>query len=127
MSSMVSGGHSANLPSVAARQMLVWQKYSAVQQESANNTSLGLTMMSSTKLPLVLPIITIQPDLQTVISEVYEELIPSKPIWVLCYKSGEESFHANIKVILDEVDRNKVFFRKGDGGMEVNKDRESTP
>lgn len=81
--------------------------------------------MSISKSPLVLPIVTIQPDFQTVISEVYEGLIPSEPIWVSCYKSGEESVHAKIEVTLDEVDRDKVIFRKGDGGTEVNKDGEN--
>ena len=33
--------------------------------------------------------------------------------------------HAKIKVTLDEVDRDKVIFRKGDGGTEVNKDGEN--
>ena len=36
---MVTLFTSANLPLAAARQLPVWQKYSAVQQQSANNTS----------------------------------------------------------------------------------------
>ena len=79
--------------------------------------------MSTSKSPLVLPIATIQPDLKTVISEVYKGLIPSEPIWVSCYKTMEESVHAKIEVILDKVDRNKVVW--GNSGTEVKKDGEN--
>ena len=33
--------------------------------------------------------------------------------------------HAKIEVTLDEVDRDKVVFRRGDGGTEVKKDGEN--
>lgn len=65
--------------------------------------------------PIILPIVTVQHDAPTVISEVDSGLIASEDIWVSCYKTGEPSVHGKVRVSLDEYDRSLVRFDARDG------------
>lgn len=65
--------------------------------------------------PIILPIITIQDDFTSVISDVREGLVPDDQFWLSCYKLNEPSVHGKIHVALDEMDRNAVVLEGTDG------------
>ncbi|KAI0784475.1 WD40 repeat-like protein [Abortiporus biennis] len=65
---------------------------------------------------ITLPITTVQPDFSTVISEIYDGLIPDEAFWLSCYKSGEISIHGKVSASLDERDRTLVVL-DGKGGI----------
>lgn len=74
---------------------------------------------SASKSLVLLPIVTIQPDFTTVISEVQAGLIPSESIWVSCYRSSCPSVHAKVNVVLDEVDRDAIVMEPKEGDVRV--------
>lgn len=57
---------------------------------------------------ITLPIATVQPDFESVISDVREGRIPEDSFWLSSYKTGEQSVHGRVQVTLDEVDRDLV-------------------
>lgn len=69
----------------------------------------------SASSPIVLPIVNIQHDFLSVISDVDSGIVPAEDIWVSCYKSGEPSVHGKVRVSLDEVDRSVVKLDARDG------------
>ena len=69
--------------------------------------------------PAALPIVTIQPDFRTVISEVHSGLLPSETVWVSCYKTECPSVHAKVNVILDEVDRDAINLETREGDAKI--------
>lgn len=62
----------------------------------------------SAPAPIVLPIVNIQHDFTSVISDVDSGIVPTEDIWVSCYKTGEPSVHGKVRISLDEVDRSVV-------------------
>jgi len=76
-------------------------------------------MSRSTSSTNVLPIITVQPDFRTVISEVHSGLLPSESVWVSCYKTDCPSVHAKVNVVLDEVDRDAIDFDVREGDVKI--------
>ncbi len=66
---------------------------------------------------ITLPIATVQPDFENVISDVREGRIPEDSFWLSSYKMGEPSVHGRVEVALDEVDRTLVLFT-GVNGVE---------
>ncbi|THU93473.1 hypothetical protein K435DRAFT_967274 [Dendrothele bispora CBS 962.96] len=70
-----------------------------------------------------LPVVTAQSTFSTVVHEVYSGSVPFEDVWLSCYdyspsRSGEpatRSSHAKVKVLLDEVDREKVIFETKEG------------
>src|ERR1700722_5347539 len=74
-------------------------------------------MPNSTRI--LLPIITVQPTFQTVISEVNSGIIPFDTFWVSCYKQSEPSIHAKIHVELDETRRDVVNLVPKDGDVQI--------
>ena len=79
----------------------------------------SLSMSRSASSPIVLPIVTIQPDFRTVVSEVHSGLLPSETIWVSCYKTECPSVHAKVDVALDEVDRDAVVLEAREGDVQI--------
>ena len=73
----------------------------------------------STSSTIVLPIITIQPDFRTVISEVNSGLLPSDTVWISCYKTQCPSVHAKVNVTLDEVDRDAIILEAREGDVKI--------
>lgn len=69
--------------------------------------------------PLVLPVVTIQPDFLTTIDEVYSGLVPSEKFWISCYKTSEPSIHAKVQASLDDVHRDLVKFEPLEGDVEI--------
>ncbi|THH27144.1 hypothetical protein EUX98_g7041 [Antrodiella citrinella] len=67
--------------------------------------------------PIHLPIVTIQPDFEQVISDINSGLVPNESFWISCYKSGETTVHGKVHATLDERDRNLVRF-EGQGGVD---------
>lgn len=67
--------------------------------------------------PIQLPIVTIQPDFNSVISDVRDGAVPDESFWLSCYKTGETSVHGKVRAKLDERDRNLVTF-EGSGGVD---------
>lgn len=55
----------------------------------------ALAMMSST---VVLPLITVQDDFQTVIADVQDATVPQESFWISCYKQNCESVHGRVSV-----------------------------
>lgn len=76
-------------------------------------------MSRSTSSTHVLPIVTVQPDFRTVISEVQSGLLPSESVWVSCYKTDCPSVHAKVNVVLDEVDRDAIVFEVREGDVKI--------
>ncbi|THH03629.1 hypothetical protein EW145_g6130 [Phellinidium pouzarii] len=64
-------------------------------------------MASSSNGSITLPIVSLQHDFQTVISDVQDGVVPEEDIWMSCYKTGEPSVHGKVRVSLGE---------KGEGG-----------
>ena len=58
-----------------------------------------------------LPIITVQPSFQDVISDVKAGQVPDDSFWVSCYKNGSASVHERIQVDLDEVHRDRTILK----------------
>ncbi|KAH8110137.1 WD40 repeat-like protein [Phellopilus nigrolimitatus] len=58
--------------------------------------------MVSSDSPIILPIVSIQHDFQTVISDVYDGVVPEEDIWLSCYKTDEPSVHGKVRVALGE-------------------------
>lgn len=48
--------------------------------------------------PIILPIVTIQPDFLTVVADIQEGTVPEEDFWVSCYKTGETSVHGKVRV-----------------------------
>jgi len=69
--------------------------------------------------PISLPIVTIQPDFKSVISDVHDGFILSESIWVSCYSQSLPSVHAKVDVVLHDVDRDKVVSEAREGDVEV--------
>lgn len=68
---------------------------------------------------VVLPIVTVQPDFGSVISDVRQALVSDEAFWLSCYKAGETSVHGKVLATLDDVDRDLVRLEGRDGvGME---------
>lgn len=51
---------------------------------------------------MILPIISVQHDFQTVISDVNDGAIEEEDFWVSCYKTGESSVHGKVRVALGD-------------------------
>lgn len=64
---------------------------------------------------MILPVVTVQHDFLSVISDVDLGRIASEDIWVSCYKIGEPSVHGKVRVSLDEADRSLVKVDARDG------------
>lgn len=67
---------------------------------------------------MILPIISVQHDFQTVISDVNDGTIEEEDFWVSCYKTGESSVHGKVRVSLGESGDNgqrDVQFASRDG------------
>ncbi|KAI0073664.1 WD40 repeat-like protein [Panus rudis PR-1116 ss-1] len=64
---------------------------------------------------ITVPISTVQPDFQSVISDVRVGAVPEDAFWVSFYKSGEPSVHGKVHLTLDENDRSLVVFEGKDG------------
>ena len=64
---------------------------------------------------MILPVITIQDDFTSVISDVREGLVPDDNFWLSCYKTNLPSNHGKVHVTLDEVDRSAVVLEGTDG------------
>ena len=67
--------------------------------------------------PIQLPIVTIQPDFQSVIADVRDGVVHDESFWISCYKTGEPSVHGKVLATLDAKDRNLVQF-DGQGGVD---------
>lgn len=59
-------------------------------------------MASESSNIIALPIVSIQHDSQTVISDVRDGVVPSEDIWLSCYKMGSQSVHGKVRVELGE-------------------------
>ncbi|KAJ7579144.1 WD40-repeat-containing domain protein [Mycena floridula] len=59
-------------------------------------------------MAIVLPIVSVQPTLASVVDDVFQGIVPEEDFWVSCYKSDSPSIHAKIHTRLDEVDRNAI-------------------
>lgn len=65
--------------------------------------------------PIVLPISTVQPDFESIITDVEDGMVPEDSFWVSCYKTGENSVHGKVRLTLNEHDRNVVDYEGQDG------------
>ncbi|KIP10458.1 hypothetical protein PHLGIDRAFT_496113 [Phlebiopsis gigantea 11061_1 CR5-6] len=54
---------------------------------------------------IVLPITTIQPDFESILTDVKDGIVPEDTFWVSCYKTGEQSVHGKAHLTLNERDR----------------------
>lgn len=58
--------------------------------------------MNTFSTPIILPIVSIQHDFQTVISDVKDNTVAEEAFWVSCYKTGQTSVHGKVHVSLAE-------------------------
>ncbi|EGO00988.1 hypothetical protein SERLA73DRAFT_71954 [Serpula lacrymans var. lacrymans S7.3] len=70
-------------------------------------------------LPYILPITTVQPSFQEVISDVKSGQAPFDTFWVSCYKETAPSVHEKIKVTLDDIDRDAINLEPKDGSLSI--------
>lgn len=68
---------------------------------------------------IVLPITTIQPDFESILTDVKDGIVPEDTFWVSCYKTGEQSVHGKAHLTLNERNRDVVDYI-GQGGIEFN-------
>lgn len=76
-------------------------------------------MSLATNKPILLPIVTVQHDFQSVITDVKEGTVPSEAFWISCYKLNETSVHGKAIAELDSSDRNLVTL-KSQNGVNIN-------
>ncbi|TFK50371.1 WD40 repeat-like protein [Heliocybe sulcata] len=69
--------------------------------------------------PITLPVVTIQPTLQTVLDDVRSGLVINEDIWISCYRLGSTSVHGKVRLSLNEKDRSQVSLDARDG-VEIN-------
>lgn len=67
--------------------------------------------------PIILPISTVQPDFESLITDVKDGIVPEEKFWVSCYKTGEESVHGKVHLALNERNRDLVEY-EGQGGIQ---------
>lgn len=68
--------------------------------------------------PIILPICTVQPDFESLITDVKDGIVPEETFWVSCYNSGEESVHGKAHIVLDESNRDTVLY-EGQSGVKL--------
>ena len=76
--------------------------------------------MNTFSTPIILPIVSIQHDFQTVISDVKDNTVAEEAFWVSCYKTGQTSVHGKVHVSLAEramilQSKNGIQFEKANG------------
>ena len=71
--------------------------------------------MTTTANPIFLPITTVQPDFEAVVTDVREGMVPSEDFWISCYHQNEPSVHGKVRAELDETDRNLVLLHGREG------------
>ena len=71
--------------------------------------------MTTTANPIFLPITTVQPDFEAVMTDVREGMVPSEDFWISCYHQNEPSVHGKVRAELDETDRNLVLLHGREG------------
>ena len=74
-----------------------------------------------TQPPITLPITTVQPDFESLITDVRDGVVPEEVFWVSCYKTGEDSVHGKAHLVLNEQNRNLVDY-EGQNGVEFTGD-----
>ena len=57
-------------------------------------------------MSVILPIVSIQHDFQSVVSDVNDGIVGEEDIWISCYKTGESSVHGKARVSLGERGEN---------------------
>ena len=70
---------------------------------------------------IVLPIVTVQTDFETIVNDVFSGFVPEDNFWLSCYKTGETSVHGKVRLALNEQDRNRVDYH-GTGGVQFDKE-----
>ena len=60
--------------------------------------------------PIVLPIATVRTDFESLITDVKDGIVPEETFWVSCYKTGEDSVHGKVHLVLDERNRDLVHY-----------------
>lgn len=71
--------------------------------------------------PIILPIATVQPDFENLITDIKDGIVPEETFWVSCYKTGEESVHGRVRLALNERNRDLVEY-EGQGGVQFSGD-----
>lgn len=67
--------------------------------------------------PIILPIVTVQPDFESLVTDVKDGIVPEEKFWVSCYKTGEDSVHGKVHLALNERNRDLLEY-EGQGGVE---------
>lgn len=68
-----------------------------------------------------LPIITAQSDFLVTIEEVKEGLIEEGSFWVSCYRDGHPTVHEDVKVSINETDRDEILLKPKNASITIDR------